>query len=235
MNLLLLAPEQIQGDQATISDQRRIAHIHQHLAMQVGDTIRTGLINGLRGTARITSMDAQQITLGKLMLDSPPPAKTDLILVVCLPRPPMLRRLVIDSVSMGITRLILLHSSRVEKSYWQSPRLRELDDYVLLGLEQAGDTVWPQIQLQQRFRPFVEDDLPALCHDRLALVAHPYASQPMPRTLNQPALIVIGPEGGLIPYEVDLLTQHGLSAVTLGTRILRTEAAINAIMGRCLP
>jgi len=46
--------------------------------------------------------------------------------------------------------------------------------------------------------------------------------------------IVIGPEGGLDPSEVELLIQKGGKAVTLGPRILRTETAGMAALAMIL-
>jgi len=67
------------------------------------------------------------------------------------------------------------------KSYWQSPLLKQIDDYVTLGLEQAGDCIAPQIEIQQRFKPFVEDILPSYISAQCpAYVAHPYAEMTMP-------------------------------------------------------
>jgi RsmE family RNA methyltransferase len=120
----------------------------------------------------------------------------------------------------------------VEKSYWQTPFLQQLDEFILLGLEQAGDTVWPELLLRKRFKPFVEDELPGLCAGRLGLVAHPYALEPMPAQVNQPVTLVIGCEGGFIPYEIDLLAKHGCQPVSLGPRILRTETAMAHVLGR---
>ncbi len=237
MNLLLLDPSQIVSNQtdspyASITDLRRLAHIQQHLKLQVGDCIKIGQKNGLKGTATVKAIDEQQIILEQLKLDQPPPAKLPLILIVALPRPKVLRRLVMDAVTLGVEQLILIHSYRVEKSYWQTPFLQQLDSYIELGLEQAGDTTWPQVQCFKRFRPFVEDVLPALIQGKAAFVAHPYADQPMPSAINQPAVLVIGPEGGFIPFEIDLLAQNGVQAASLGGRILRTETAIFTLIGR---
>ncbi len=44
--------------------------------------------------------------------------------------------------------------------------------------------------------------------------------------------IIIGPEGGFIPYEVDLLIKNGCQAVSLGNRIIRTETVIPYVLGR---
>ncbi len=68
--------------------------------------------------------------------------------------------------------------------------------------------------------------------DRPAYLAHPYAETAMPYAIDHPCSIVIGPEGGFIPYEVDLLTKNGCQAYHLGNRILRTETAISYLLGR---
>ncbi|HDY83698.1 MAG TPA: 16S rRNA (uracil(1498)-N(3))-methyltransferase, partial [Halieaceae bacterium] len=45
-------------------------------------------------------------------------------------------------------------------------------------------------------------------------------------------LVVIGPEGGFIPYEVEKLREAGCEAVSLGPRILRVENALTSLLGR---
>ena len=101
-----------------------------------------------------------------------------------------------------------------------------------LGLEQAGDTAAPEIQLHKRFKPFVEDILPEIAAARPAYAAHPYAAEKMPSGIAHPCSIVIGPEGGFIPYEIDLLIENGCRAVSLGSRIIRTETVIPYVLGR---
>lgn len=232
MNLLLFKPAQQQNQHVIINDARRVGHIQQHLKLQVGDRIIVGQENGLKGSAMVEHISDQQLILHQLILDQAPPAKLPLILVVALPRPKVLRRLVMDAVTLGVEQLILIHSYRVEKSYWQSPFLNQIDHYIELGLEQAGDTVLPQVQCFKRFRPFVEDVLPTLIQDRRAFVAHPYAEQSVPTGVHQPSVLVVGPEGGFIPFEIDLFQQNGCQAASLGSRILRTETVIPYLLGR---
>ncbi len=93
-------------------------------------------------------------------MDSKPPP-LPLNLVLALPRPKMLKRLLIDAASLGIKRIVLINAWKVDKSYWRTPNLKAglLREKLLLGLEQAGDTVLPELIQAPRFRPFVEDDL----------------------------------------------------------------------------
>ena len=64
------------------------------------------------------------------------------------------------------------------------------------------------------------------------LVAHPAATEPLPRNVSEHVTLVIGPEGGFIEAELASLNRAGFTAATLGERILRTETAIAAAIGR---
>jgi len=140
----------------------------------------------------------------------------------------------IAAATLGVPRLILVNSYKVEKSFWQTPFLNPetIRDNLILGLEQARDTVLPQVIIEKRFKPFVEDRLPAIAAGTLGLVGHPGPYPACPRAVNEPVTLAIGPEGGWIPYEVELLGKAGLAPVQLGERILRVETAVTALLSR---
>ena len=151
-----------------------------------------------------------------------------------MPRPKMFRRILQHCATLGVPEIILLNSVRVEKSFWQTPFLQPevVRDNLLLGLEQARDTVLPAVRIEKRFKPFVEDSLPGIIDGRLALVAHPGNFPACPRGIDQPLTLAIGPEGGWVPYEVDKLIEAGMQPVQLGDRILRVETAVTALVSR---
>ena len=153
---------------------------------------------------------------------------------MALPRPKSLKKSIEAATVLGIKKIFIIESWRVEKSYWSSTALapESLREQMLLGLEQARDTVLPEIELRRRFKPFVEDELPGLIAGSIALVAHPYEAQPCPHGCGKPVVIMIGPEGGFIPYEIERLQEMGFHPVTIGRRILRVETAIAAFTGR---
>ena len=232
MNIVLLDPRQTETELWSITSTRQLEHLQQHLQIQVGDTLKVGIREGLRYLTEIVEISEKAVRLKPLQQETVP-EKLPVTLIVALPRPKVLRRLIMDSVTLGVEKIILLHSYRVDKSYWQTPFLQQLNHYIELGLEQAGDTVAPQIELYKRFKPFVEDILPGLItSSRPAYVAHPYVEQAMPFAIQHPCTIGIGPEGGFIPYEVDLLIKNGCQAVSLGNRIIRTETVIPYVLGR---
>ena len=232
MNIVLLDPRQTETEIWSISSKRQLEHLKQHVDVQVGDSLKVGIREGKRYLTEVVEVNEQAIKL-KPVKEEAVPVKLAVTLIVAMSRPKVLRRLIMDSVTLGVEKIILLHSYRVDKSYWQTPFLQQLDQYVTLGLEQAGDTIAPKIEIYKRFKPFVEDVLPSLITAECpAYVAHPYAEMKMPFAIDHPCTIVIGPEGGFIPYEVDLLIKNGCQAVSLGNRILRTETAISYVLGR---
>jgi RsmE family RNA methyltransferase len=219
----------------SISDPNQVTHIKEILKSKVGDSLTIGEIGGNIGKATISEINNNEVLLRDIILDKKPPAKLDLTVILALPRPKVLRRLIMDMTSLGVNKLIIVNSYRSQKSYWQSPLLERIDEFVFEGLQQAIDTVPPVIEFKKRFKPFVEDEFPALLGD--AVIAHPYASQSWKSYLDSghketmPKVLCIGAEGGWIDYEVDLLCQHGCTAVSLGQRILRTEAVVNVLLG----
>lgn len=233
MNLILLTPQDCPQPNLAVLTGRRLQHVLSVHQAQVGQILRVGMLNGLMGEGEIIHLDQHELQLN-FTLTQTPPAKLPLTLLLALPRPKMLKRILQTVATMGVQRLVLMNSYRVEKSFWDSPFLQSeaIQQELILGLEQARDTVLPEIILEKRFKPFVEDRLPSLSANTLRLVAHPIAEQSCPRAVNQPVTLAIGCEGGFIPYEVDLLAQQGFVAVELGERILRVETAVTALVAR---
>ncbi len=233
MNLLLLTDADfIAADRVRLTD-RRLQHLNSVNKASVGQTLRAGQLGGLQGQATLLSISDEAAEL-QVDLQYQPPVKLPITLLLALPRPKMLRRTLQTIASMGVARLVLINSYRVEKSFWQTPFLQPeaIAEQLILGLEQARDTVLPTVILAKRFKPFVEDDLPAIVANTRGLVAHPGNYPECPRALTEPVTLAIGPEGGWIPYEVELLSKAGLSPVQLGERILRVETAVPALLAR---
>lgn len=234
MNLILLEPEDfIAPGRVLLRDARRLEHIREVHRAESGDSLRVGAVDGLMGQGRLLALDAASAEL-EVMLDQPPPAKLPLTLILALPRPKMLRRVLQTIATMGVPKVVLVNSVRVEKSFWQTPFLHDdcVREQLILGLEQARDTVLPEVIIEKRFKPFVEDRLPAIAAGTRGLIGHPGPWPECPRGLAEPVTLAIGPEGGWIPYEVDKLREAGLQPVQLGQRILRVETAVTALLAR---
>lgn len=233
MNVVLLERAEVDATGVAEVGGRRCEHVAKVLRKSSGETIRVGVIGGSLGEATIDAIDRDRMKL-RCRFDTAPPRKRSICLVLALPRPPVLRRTLQHATAMGVERIVLLHTRRVEKSYWASPALHEaaVREQLLLALEQAVDTVLPEVERAQRFRPFVEDRLPTLVGDGRCLVADPSATTRCPTDVTTPIVLVVGPEGGFIPHELDLLRASGAERVGLGPRILRVETAVVALLAR---
>lgn len=229
MNLLLLQECDFLPDGTARLCGRRLQHAREILRAAEGDTLRVGQLGGLTGTGVVLKLSDDELLLRVELRDEPPPRpRLDLLLAV--PRPKALRRLLPAVASLGIDRLVLLNAARVERSYFDSHVLAQAAELFAQGLEQARDTRPPQLLVRERFRPFVEDELDALFPDSVRLVAHPAAPQPAHAREGR-VLLAIGPEGGWVPFELDLLGQHGFTPFTLGPRPLRVEVALPYAVG----
>jgi len=232
MNLILLLEEDFTGPGRASITGRRFKHVQEVHRAAVGDVLTVGLLGGAMGRGRVTGL-GEALHL-EVELDQPPPPKLPLTLVLALPRPKVLNRVLAAATSLGVADIYLVNAWKVEKSYWKSPRLEEgnLLEQRILGLEQARDTVLPGLHLRRLLRPFAEEELPGLLRGTTPLLAHPGVTESCPREIHGPATLVIGPEGGFIPAEIELLTRCGCRAVNMGDRILRVETAVAALVGR---
>ncbi|NON23160.1 16S rRNA (uracil(1498)-N(3))-methyltransferase, partial [Klebsiella pneumoniae] len=133
----------------------RFTHMQDIHRVAVGDNLRVGRINGLMGKATVLRLEKHEAEL-EVAFDQQPPPKLPLTLVLAVPRPKMLRRLFQTVATLGVPRLILLNSYKVEKSFWQTPFLHpdSIRENLILGLEQARDTVLPEVMIEKRFKPF---------------------------------------------------------------------------------
>lgn len=238
MNLILLVPADFEPDGTVRLGGRRARHVSEVHRASSGDRLVVGLVNGRIGTGTVLSAAPDEVRLA-VTLDAEPPPSAGLDLLLAMPRPKVLRRVLQSAASLGARRIVLLAAQRVEKSYFDTPFLDpdEIERNLVLGLEQARDTVLPEVLVRRRFRPFVEDELDALWPrgDFARLLAHPSAPQGLPgEGAACEAVLAIGPEGGWVPFETGLLEAHGFRPYGLGPRILRVETAVPFAFGQVL-
>ncbi len=235
MNLVLLDPGELRADGTARVAGRRAAHVEAVLHAAPGDSIQAGVVGGRMGAAEVLAVSASELTL-RPALDLDPPAPSAVSLLLALPRPKILRKVLQAAASMGVKRIVLLGSWRVEKSYWASPHLapESIRDELLLGLEQGRDTVLPEVLLRRFFKPFVEDELAWIFPEPARLLAHPAGAPQLEEVAasGTRAALAIGPEGGWTPYEANELRRSGFAPFSLGPRVLRVDAAVPYAVGQ---
>lgn len=235
MNLLLLEPEELEGGTVTLTG-RRAQHLLQVLKVEPGATVRLGVVGGLLGTGRVVDAREDRVRLA-VELTEPPVCELHIELILALPRPIMLQRILKQATVLGVRRLHLIRSRRVEKSFFHSPVLAadKIRALLLEGMEQAMDTWLPEVTIHPQFRPFVEDVLPGL--EGQGVIAHPgvpgrLGEIPVTGQPGQRLLLAIGPEGGWSDYELDHFLARGFFACTMGRRILHVDTAVVALLAQ---
>ncbi len=236
MNLCLLLPDDFVEDQCVVLRDRRFRHIRGVIRPSVGDTVTVGLLGGLMGEGVVLALDPDHVRL-RVCLDTQPPAPLPVTVLLALPRPKSLFRILQLVATLGVKDMHFFNASRVEKSFWQSNQLAApaVRENLILGLEQARDTVLPVVRFHRLFAPLVNDELPSITAGARCLVAHPSPeSAPCPHQVGGRTVFALGPERGLIDHEVTRLRQSGFEVVGLGDRVLRVEQALTTGLARLI-
>ena len=241
MNRILFEKSEIDGDIATFGGERA-AHVLSVLHGEVGQILKTGEIDGRSGTSEIVEIRNMEgaaggplVTVRTCHSDDPLAPWVDLVLAP--PRPRAMKRLLPQLASLGVGRIFLVGAKKVEKDFWGATLLKEENYRPLLidGLMQAGTTALPKVETRRNFRRFVADELDSVSSGACRIVAHPYATEGAAApVVSHPLILAIGPEGGWTDDEVALLESHGFARYSLGRRILRTDTAVIALLGKFL-
>ncbi len=239
MNIILAEAEEVVDGLLILTD-HRAKHIIKVLQAQVGDQVRVGLIDGNMGFGTISAIKKKYpfyVALN-LNLDNPPRVPPTIDLILALPRPIMLKRILSQVTALGVGTIHLIHANRVEKSFWEAGILQpeEYRSHLLHGLEQAVDTRVPDVRLHRQFKLFVEDYFPPLAVDyHHLLLAHPTGNLRFGDVIDQKndrIALAVGPEGGWVEYEVQKFQEQGFSCCTIGERILKVDTAVVALHAR---
>lgn len=241
MNIILAEAEEIDARRLKLTD-HRARHIVKVLQVEVGDRLRVGLINGPMGYGKIAAMKKKHPFLVEMELDlcDPPRSQPAVDLILALPRPIMLKRILSQVTALGVGTISLINANRVEKSFWQAGILQpeEYHSHLLQGLEQAVDTRVPDLQLHHHFKPFIEDFFPTVAGKyHHLLVAHPAGARRLDDVIDSDnrdgrIALAVGPEGGWVDYEVKKFQEQGFICCTIGERILKVDTAVVALHAR---
>jgi 16S rRNA (uracil1498-N3)-methyltransferase len=239
MNILLVEAAEIQENCVLLKD-HRAKHIVKVLRSEPGDILRVGEIDGKMGLARITAINKKHPFSVELQLNlsKPPPVQPTLDLVLALPRPIMLRRILSQGTALGVGRFYLINASRVEKSFWKSSLVerQEYRSHLLLGLEQAVDTRLPEVEIFPRFKQFIDQSLPEVLGEYTTRIcADPQGTESLAESIARGSgriVLAIGPEGGWVDHELQRFREKEFRCCSLGQRILKVDTAVIALHAR---
>jgi len=231
VNRILFESSEIADGVATCSD-ARAEHILAVLHGEVGQTLKTGELDGRIGTGEIVSIEGRTVAVKVSHTEESLRPWCDLVLAP--PRPRVMKRLLPQLASLGVGTIVLVGAKKVEKDFWGATLLKEENyrPHLVDGLMQAGTSVVPRMETRRNFRRFVGDELDSLFPTANRVVGHPGGAPNAPAQKPGRLLLAVGPEGGWTDDEVSLLESHGFSRYSLGSRILRTDTALVALLAR---
>ena len=207
--------------------------------VRVGERLIVGNGRGLVVTGAVTSADPGELVLTAERVERIERTGTAVLLAQALAKGDRDELAVQAATELGVDAVIPWSAAR-SVSRWEGAKVAK-------GVERWAAIV--REASKQSMRPWVPDVLELVTTRQLArlasetrmLVLEPTAStrltelQPDGRDL----LVVVGPEGGVAPQEVDALVAAGAEAVRLGDEVLRTSTAgpaaiavLNAALGR---
>jgi 16S rRNA (uracil1498-N3)-methyltransferase len=241
----------IPAPRATLpKDDPRAVHVREVLR-KVGpdETLRAGVTDAFLVDQAPVTVHADLSVSFELPADrsSPTPPIPSITLLLALPRPKVLARLLPQIAAVGVKQIVLVNAYKVERCYFDSDIIRnlELARHALIdGVMQSGvDAYVPRVSVEKRLKVFLEDRLQTLIpNDTVRIIAEPDASgarisdvirrEALKFPLGREAVLAVGPEGGWMPREIFMLEQlHGFHRVSLGHRILRTDSAVLILLG----
>jgi 16S rRNA (uracil1498-N3)-methyltransferase len=237
VNLLLLEPAELAGAGGEVviaGGDRRARHVREVLRAAVGQRLRAGVVRGATGHAEVLAVEPD-LRL-RALFDGPASPRPAVDLVAAVPRPKALSRLVQSAAALGVARIDLVNAWRVDRSYFDSPRLAPaaLADDARLGCEQGATTWVPEVEVHRLLMPFLAGARwPA---DVTRLVAHPrgdaLVEEVVPPGHTGAVALAVGPEGGWIERELASLAELGFRAVRLGAAVLRADTAVAALLAQ---
>ena len=243
-------------------DDYRTVHAFKTLGLENGETARAGLVSCDEHDGLLTDKAVVEwIPEGKKNKYKPPglfqlrlvdlesPAsyqqESSVSLILALPRPLQLGRILPMIAQLGVDQLVLTESRKVPKDYFGSHLFRKPEELRLRlveGLCQAGDVKLPQLHVVRNLSHFLDHDLDALFpeQDYARVIAHPQRDVNTPELRirdvkfpNKPPRIVVavGPEGGWVePNELERFEKYGFTQITLGSRTLRSDVAVVSLL-----
>ena len=209
------------------------------LRLSAGDTLT--LFNGLGGEyhARITRIDRQRVTT-EIVSHSSREAELPyrITLAQGIPEATKMDWIIEKAVELGVSDIIPLAAQRsvvrLDKDRAEK-RLSRWQAIAISAAQQCGRNRLPHIASPVGTGEYLRQTTPSpriLFSPRATETLSEWARHQKPQNIT----LLIGPEGGFSPEEENMAEQQGVTFLSMGPRILRTEtaglaavAAINAL------
>lgn len=209
----LLAPEPLAPGALTLDDDES-HHALRVLRLRAGDRVRLADGAGRSAEASVTEAGRQLRLEVEAVQQAAPERCRELVVAVSPPKGDRWTDLVRGLTELGVGHIRPLRCARGEREPASLDRARRVAAEALKQSRRAWlPTIGPAVDIAGL----------AVAGGRV-IVGDPAGGPPTPGQ-PRPTTLVIGPEGGLTPEEVDMLAAAGAERVRLAGPVLRIETA----------
>lgn len=229
MTRVYLALPLATGSTITLPDEA-VRHLVQVLRMQAGEALT--VFNGEGGEFAATLASASRkgatLTIGAHDPISRE-ARLPVTIAQCVSKGDRMDYALQKCTELGAAGFVPVLSARgvvkLDGERWEK-KVEHWRGVVVGAAEQSGRTALPAVALPLGFEALVTAP-----REGLKLIAAPGGTATLNRlALNETITLLVGPEGGFAPLELELADRHGWQRLGLGARILRTETAPVAVL-----
>ncbi|MBC8258620.1 MAG: 16S rRNA (uracil(1498)-N(3))-methyltransferase [SAR324 cluster bacterium] len=214
-----------------------VRHILKARRLRTGDCFLIQDQKGRRFEALLQSFGRDCLTfIPERSVAVPPPSDLHLEILQALPREKALDWILQKTTELGVSRIDLFcatHSPGSLRFSQQEQQLNRWRRIVLEACKQCGRQFPPEIYLHSDLKSALSV-LPECTGSWIlfpgSAAAECWKNAAAGGKKNDHQRVLIGPEGGFHPDELELASNSGMQPVDLGPRILRTEtAAVTAV------
>lgn len=202
-------------------------HLIQVLRMGPGDPFV--VFNGEGGEYRATlTQVAKKSAVARVEVRIPANRESplDLTLAQCVSKGDRMDYTIQKAVELGVTRILPLLSVRsvvrMDAERWEK-KLEHWRGVIISACEQSGRTAVPELLAVQPLPGWL-DCFSAVGTGLTLDPDGPHGLREMPAPAG-PVTLLVGPEGGLSPDEIERSRNAGFIGIRMGPRVLRTETA----------
>ena len=245
MNQILLWQEELDSKSNCClpREDRRARHLVSVLRAKPGQILEAGLLHTkISGQFVITNLAGNGSVQGHFCgEEDTTQTHQNLSIILGLPRPPVLKRLLQDFASAGVREIILIQATLCEGAYQKSRVWDQLEHYLILGAEQGKRNHLPKIMCRDRQGLHLFEYLRELNKTKkiknispnhcivLDREGRPRKHQVSAEISNY--IIAVGPERGWTTPEMVAFEEHQFQRHSLGHFTFRTEVAAHLALG----
>ncbi|MFQ5525599.1 MAG: RsmE family RNA methyltransferase [Thermoanaerobaculia bacterium] len=228
MTTVFVAPEDWESERLELEG-AVFHHLFRVARLAAGDTLRVADGAGRARTGRIESVGraSASIVLGEPAATNEP--AVEITLLVVGPKKPRAEWLVEKTTELGVHAVRFLRSERGPRSYGDGA-FKRLRRVARSAAEQCGRSRLPEVTGMHHW-----DEIAALVHDsENRLVLDRSGASLSSRLSSSRLAVLVGPEGGFSPAELDALAAQGFSTAAIGDTTLRVETACVVAVAGCV-